>query len=211
METTLSISSTIDDLKTLLLIDIQHDFLPDGALAVNQGHAIFPYIERLVQQFDRVIATQDWHPATHQSFASQHSGHSVFDEIELHGLSQTLWPDHCVQNTSGAQLHPVVQVGHLEAIFRKGMDETVDSYSGFFDNGKRQSTGLHGFLQEKGISEIHMAGLAADFCVYYSISDALQLGYEVVLHALGTRAIDSDNYARQLKELQAHPKFRLVE
>ncbi|MDO5509060.1 MAG: bifunctional nicotinamidase/pyrazinamidase [Weeksellaceae bacterium] len=197
-------------MKTLLLIDIQHDFLPGGALAVPDSDAILPYVHELTTNFERVIATQDWHPANHESFASQHAGKAVFDTIDLHGLPQTLWPDHCIQNSAGAELHDVAQVGNLEAIFRKGMDKEIDSYSGFYDNGRRRTTGLHGFLQEKAITELHFAGLAADFCVYYSMVDALDLGYKVVLHEQGTRAIDEANFAELLQNLKQNPQFSVV-
>lgn len=190
-------------MRALLLIDIQPDFMPGGALPVAGGHEILPLVNDLQTRADLVVATQDWHPATHQSFASQHPGHQPFDHISLHGLPQTLWPDHCVQGTPGAALHPALDQHRIEAIFRKGMNPEIDSYSGFFDNGHRKSTGLADYLRGRGVQEVHLAGLAADYCVYYSALDALQEGFAVVLHEAATRAISADGYAQARQDLLA--------
>lgn len=183
-------------MKTLLLIDVQNDFMPGGALAVKEGDAIVPVINDIIDQFDLVVATQDWHPAGHASFASGHEDQEVFDVIKLDGLDQVLWPDHCVQNTNGAEFHPDLKMAKVEAIFRKGTDIKVDSYSGFYDNAHLKSTGLSGYLKEKGAKEIYVAGLAADYCVYFSIKDALDEGFVVCLLEDATRAIDEDGFQK---------------
>lgn len=181
-------------MKALILVDLQYDFLPGGALAVSQGDEIIPIIESIQPQYDVVVATQDWHPADHKSFASQHTGLATFDQIDLNGLAQTLWPDHCVQGSPGAELSKDFDQSRIEAIFRKGMDREIDSYSGFFDNGRRKNTGLHGYLQDRNIQEIHIAGLAADFCVYFTAMDALDLGYRTAIVTKGTKPIDKTAY-----------------
>lgn len=187
-------------MKALILVDVQNDFLPGGALAVAHGDQIIPIIEAIQSQYDLVVATQDWHPITHKSFASQHEGHTVFDQIELNGLAQTLWPDHCVQGSAGAELSNSFDQRLIEAVFRKGMDPEIDSYSGFFDNGRRKNTGLHGYLQDRNIEEIHIAGLAADFCVYFTAMDALELGYRTAIVTKATKPIDKSAYITK-KEL----------
>lgn len=176
-------------MKALLLIDIQIDFLPGGALAVPGGDEIIPVVNQLQPHFELIIATQDWHPAHHQSFASQHAGRSVFDTIDLNGLEQVLWPDHCVQATPGAELATALHPHKIEAIFRKGTDPAIDSYSGFYDNGRRKSTGLADYLRGKNVRQLYVAGLAADYCVYFSIKDALAEGFDAYLIEDATRAI----------------------
>ena len=183
-------------MKALLLIDVQPDFMPGGALPVTGSDEILPLLNQLQPQFDLVVATQDWHPAGHQSFASSHPGRAVFDQIDLHGLPQVLWPDHCVQGTPGAVLHPALHTNHIEAIFRKGTDPAIDSYSAFFDNGHRKSTGLADYLRGRGITAVHVAGLAADYCVYFSALDALREGFATFLIEDATRAIDAAGFAR---------------
>ncbi|MFD2743087.1 MULTISPECIES: bifunctional nicotinamidase/pyrazinamidase [Sphingobacterium] len=177
-------------MKALIIVDVQVDFLPEGALAVPAGDTIIPVINALQKDYDLVVATQDWHPADHGSFASQHSGAQVFDQIELHGLEQTLWPDHCVQSTAGAELAAALNTTNIEAIFRKGTDKQVDSYSGFFDNGKRKNTGLRGYLESREITEIHVCGLAADYCVYYTAMDSLEAGFKTAIISRATKPID---------------------
>ena len=191
-------------MTALLLIDIQLDFLPGGALAVPEGDAILPLVNRLQPHYELVVATQDWHPAQHQSFASQHPGQALFSQVDLHGLPQTLWPDHCVQGTPGAEFSPQLDQHRIEAIFRKGMNPEIDSYSGFFDNGHRKSTGLADYLRGRGVQEVHVCGLAADYCVYFSALDALREGFRVVFLAEATRAISAEGYqqARQVLEQQ---------
>ncbi|WP_139923252.1 bifunctional nicotinamidase/pyrazinamidase [Hymenobacter sp. DG01] len=189
-------------MKALLLIDIQNDFLPGGSLAVPGGDEIITLANELQPTYDLVVATQDWHPAQHQSFASQHPGRQPFEQIDLHGLPQTLWPDHCVQGTAGAEFSPALDQHRIEAIFRKGTNPEIDSYSGFFDNGHRKSTGLADFLRGRGVRQVHLCGLAADFCVNFSALDALQEGFQVTFLEAATRAISAEGYARARQELQ---------
>lgn len=190
-------------MKALLLIDIQNDFLPGGALAVNNGNAIIPICNELQKHVDIVVATQDWHPADHQSFASQHKGAKVYDIIDLNGLQQVLWPNHCVQETPGAALADALDTKHVEAIFRKGMDAAIDSYSGFYDNGHRKATGLAAYLHGRQVTEVYIAGLAADYCVYYTAKDALQLGFSTFLIEDATRAISEEGFAKAKKDIEA--------
>jgi nicotinamidase/pyrazinamidase len=188
-------------MKALLLIDIQNDFVPGGALAVAGGDAVIPLANALQPHFGLVVATQDWHPAGHGSFASSHPGRQPFEQTDLHGLPQTLWPDHCVQGTPGADFHPALDQHRIEAIFRKGTNPDLDSYSGFFDNGHRKSTGLADYLRGRGINQVYLAGLAADYCVYFSAKDALQEGFEVFFVEDATRAISAEGYAQARAEL----------
>lgn len=181
-------------MKTLILIDVQNDFMPGGSLAVPQGNEIVPVINAILPEFNLVIATQDWHPATHKSFASNHEGREVFETIDLNGLEQKLWPDHCVQNTPGAEFHPDLNSGPIEAIFRKGMDPEIDSYSGFYDNGHRKTTGLAGYLKEKGAKELYFCGLAADICVYFTLVDALKDGFKATLIEDASKALDAEGF-----------------
>ncbi len=183
-------------MKALIIVDIQNDFLPGGALAVNKGDEIIPVINKLQQSnyFDLVVATQDWHPKNHGSFASNHSGKKPFDKIILEGLEQILWPDHCVQGTPGADLPENLNVKKIEAIFRKGMDKNVDSYSGFFDNGKKKDTGLAAYLRGRNIDEVYVAGLAGDFCVFYTALDSADCGFKTFFIEDATRFIDKNNF-----------------
>lgn len=194
-------------MKTLILVDVQNDFMPGGALEVADGDTIVPVINEMLGRFDLVVATQDWHPPGHKSFASSHEGRKPFEVIDLDGLEQTLWPDHCVQGSRGADFHPDLDMRPVEAIFRKGMDPEIDSYSGFYDNGHRKSTGLAGFLREKQASELYFCGLAADICVYYTLKDALKEGFEATLIEPATRALDEaafDKIKQELVEKGAH-------
>lgn len=168
-------------MKTLIIVDAQIDFMPGGALEVKGGDQIIPVINNILPKFELVVATQDWHPKEHKSFAVNHPGKKEFEEIELNGLQQTLWPPHCIQSSSGAEFHPDLQIRPVEAIFRKGMETEIDSYSGFYDNGHRKSTGLAGYLKDKGSEELYFCGLAADICVYYTLLDALRLGFSATL------------------------------
>lgn len=183
-------------MDALLVVDLQHDFLPGGALGVNDGDAILEPICALMTggRFPVVVATQDWHPAGHISFASSHPGRAAFDVVMLYDRPQTLWPDHCVQGSHGAELHPTVPQGPVTAVFRKGTDPKVDSYSAFRHNwdatGRRPSTGLAGYLSELGVESLWIAGLARDYCVLWSAEDAVDAGFEVhVLWDL-TRPVD---------------------
>ncbi|WP_374164118.1 bifunctional nicotinamidase/pyrazinamidase [Arcticibacter sp. MXS-1] len=188
-------------MKALLIIDIQNDFLSGGALAVPQGDEVIPEINRLQEQYPLVIASQDWHPRGHKSFASSHAGKSLFSRIELNGLEQVLWPDHCVQGTDGAALSAQLDQRRIETIFRKGTDPGTDSYSAFYDNGRKKATGLTEYLRGKKVSELHVAGLAADYCVYYSVKDALAEGFETVLIENATRAIDPAAFTEIKKDI----------
>ncbi len=190
-------------MNALLLIDVQNDFVPGGALAVPAGDAIIPTLNGLQHKFGLVVASQDWHPAGHRSFASAHPGHAAFTEIEWQGLPQMLWPDHCVQGTPGAALHPALQTDRVEAIFRKGTDPDLDSYSAFFDNGHRKATGLGTYLRGRGVSRVYVAGLAADYCVYFTAKDALAEGFEAVVLEDATRAISADGWAAARADLLA--------
>jgi nicotinamidase/pyrazinamidase len=190
-------------MRALLLIDIQTDFLPGGRLAVPEGDAIIPLVNDLQPHFELVVATQDWHPAGHQSFASSHAGRQVFEQIDLHGLPQTLWPDHCEQGRPGAELAPGLHLEAVEAIFRKGTSVDIDSYSAFFDNGHRKSTGLADYLRGRGVTQVYLAGLAADYCVYYSALDALAEGFATTVITDATRAISAEGFAAAQADLQA--------
>jgi len=175
----------------LLLVDIQHDFMPGGALAVPQGDEVVPVANRLQPCFDLVVATQDWHPPGHGSFASQHPGRKPFDVIELNGLEQILWPDHCVQGTRGAELVPELDQSRIARVFRKGTDPGIDSYSGFFDNGHKQATGLGDYLRDRGVNTVYLVGLAEDVCVMYTALDARRLGFQVRVVREGTRPVNA--------------------
>jgi nicotinamidase/pyrazinamidase len=164
-------------MKALILVDIQNDFLPSGALAVQDGDAVIPVANQLQAKFPLVVATQDWHPANHGSFAASHPGKKVFDQIELNGLPQTLWPIHCVQNTKGAELAAALNLERIAKVFPKGTDAGIDSYSGLFDNGHRKSTGLGAWLKAQEVREVFICGLATDYCVKFTALDATQMGF----------------------------------
>ncbi len=174
----------------LLVIDVQNDFCPGGALAVPDGDAVVPHINRLTGRFEHVLMTQDWHPPQHSSFASSHAGKNQFETIQMDYGTQVLWPDHCVQGTDGAALRSDLLVDRAELIIRKGFNRAIDSYSAFFENDHRTATGLTGYLRTRGLTRLFMAGLATDFCVYYSAEDARREGFEVVLIEDACRAID---------------------
>ncbi len=180
---------------------MQVDFTPGGALAVPEGDKIIPVINKLQEKFDLVIATQDWHPENHISFASNHENKNPFDTMEWQEMEQVLWPDHCVQNTPGADFHPQLEMKKVEAIFRKGMDWKIDSYSGFYDNGHKKNTGLAGYLRERNAVELFFCGLAADFCVYFSIIDALKEGFSATLIEDATKPINQEKFESIKKDL----------
>jgi len=188
-------------MKALLLIDIQNDFLPGGALAVPNGDKILDTVNKLQDHFDLVVATQDWHPANHKSFATQHEGKRVFDTIELHGLKQVLWPDHCVQGTNGAAFSPKLWMNRVEAIFRKGTDTSIDSYSGFYDNGHLKSTGLADYLKGKGVTEVYVVGLAGDYCVYFSAKDAIAEGFQTYLIEDAICSINDNEFEKAKEDI----------
>lgn len=193
----------------LILVDIQNDFLPGGALAVSNGDEIIPIINRLLEcPFDYVIATKDWHPIDHGSFAENHDKEPG-DHVKLAGVDQILWPTHCVQDTDGAEFAPGWNTSKVDCVFYKGTDKNIDSYSTFFDNGRRKSTGLDKSLKELGIKHIVLAGLATDYCVKYSVLDAIQLGFDTFVVTEGCRGVnlkknDSENAIRFMKEAGAN-------
>lgn len=177
-------------MKALILVDIQNDFLPGGALAVPQGDEVVPVANRLMPEYELVIATQDWHPADHQSFASQHGGHAIGEVITVGGLDQVLWPDHCVQGTPGADFAAELNTDGVDHVNRKGTDRMIDSYSGFYDNGHHKTTGLGDYLKERGVAAVDVMGLATDYCVKFTALDAIKLGFEVRLITEGVRGVE---------------------
>jgi nicotinamidase/pyrazinamidase len=187
-------------MNCLIIVDVQNDFLPGGALAVKDGDLVIPVINNLQNKFDLVVATQDWHPADHKSFASSHRGKNTFEVIELDGLSQVLWPDHCVQETKGAEFSSELTTKRIEAIFRKGMNKNIDSYSGFFDNGKKKSTGMGDYLKGRAVTSVFVCGLAADYCVYFTAKDALELGFQSTIISDATKAIDEENFKMAMED-----------
>lgn len=176
----------------LLVIDVQRDFCPGGALAVPEGDRVVPAINALMPRFSRVVLTQDWHPPGHASFSSAHPGRAAFDVIEMPYGEQVLWPDHCVQGTEGAEFHPDLKLEPAALVVRKGMSPGVDSYSAFFENDRTTSTGLRGYLWDLGVRRVFLAGLATDFCVRFSALDARRTGFEAVVVEDACRAIDRD-------------------
>jgi len=176
----------------LVVVDVQNDFCPGGALAVPDGDAVVPVINGLMGEFAHCILTQDWHPQGHQSFASAHPGHELFQTIKAPYGEQTLWPDHCVQGSRGAGFHPALQIDQAELILRKGFRPQIDSYSAFYENDRLTTTGLAGYLRERGFSRLFLAGLATDFCVRYSAEDARREDFETVVIDDACRAIDLD-------------------
>jgi nicotinamidase/pyrazinamidase len=177
-------------MNALIIVDLQNDFLPSGALPVPEGDTIVLLVNRLQPHFDLIVATQDWHPADHGSFAANHEGRTPGELIELQGLPQILWPVHCVQNTPGADFAPGLDRSHWDRIFRKGTDPAIDSYSGFYDNGQLQSTGLGDYLREKGVTDAYIVGLATDYCVKFTVLDALRLGFHAHLIEDACRGVD---------------------
>lgn len=177
-------------MRALILVDLQYDFMPGGALAVPRGDETIAAAKRLMPRFETTVATQDWHPPEHKSFAVNHPGTSPGQMIDLGGHSQVLWPPHCVQGTRGAELHHELDAKRLAAVFQKGVDASIDSYSGFFDNGHKRATGLGAWLEERGIRQLYVLGLATDYCVKATVLDALQLGYDVWLVEDGCRAVE---------------------
>jgi nicotinamidase/pyrazinamidase len=190
-------------MKALLIIDVQNDFLPGGALAVNEGDQVIPVINRLQEKFDFIVATQDWHPADHGSFAAHYSGKSPGDLVQLGNLDQVLWPVHCVQGSEGAKFPENLNQLHWKKVFRKGSNPFVDSYSGFYDNDRRENTGLGQYLKDNGIEEIFVTGLATDYCVKFTVLDAIKLGFETTVIKDATKAVNlsPDDYDNALKDM----------
>jgi len=182
----------IGDTDLLLVVDVQNDFCPGGALAVAQGDAVLAPINRIGRLFAHVALTQDWHPPDHSSFASRHAGRKPFETIALDYGEQTLWPDHCIQGTAGAEFHRDLDLPHAELILRKGFVREIDSYSAFFENDRRTPTGLASYLRERGFRRLYLAGLATDYCVAYSALDAVRSGFAVIVIEDACRAIDLD-------------------
>jgi nicotinamidase/pyrazinamidase len=191
-------------MRALILVDLQNDFCPGGALQVNRGDQTIAIANRLLPHFATVAATQDWHPADHESFAANHPGKQPYEMIDLHGLMQVLWPVHCVQETPGAELHAELDHSRITEVFHKGTDRAVDSYSGFFDNGKRKATGLGDWLRSRWIQQVYVMGLATDYCVRATALDARSLGFDVWLVQDGCRAVElkSGDGERAIAELR---------
>jgi len=175
----------------LLVVDVQNDFCPGGNLAVEQGDRVVPVINSIIPRFSAVVATQDWHPKDHVSFVSNHPGKDPFEVIEIEGIEQVLWPEHCVPGTEGAEFHPQLDTKAFDLIVRKGTNRNLDSYSAFFENDKKTPTGLHYYLKGLALQEVYLVGLALDVCVYYSAMDAVRLGFDVILVEDACRGIDT--------------------
>lgn len=192
-------------MEALLLVDLQNDFLPGGALGVLEGDQVIPVANRVQEYFDIVIATADWHPPGHGSFASSHPGCKAGDVIELSGMPQVLWPDHCVQHTEGAEFSPHLNTGKIDKVIYKGMDPEIDSYSGFFDNGRQKATGLETYLRDQKVDTVYVMGLATDYCVKYTALDAVSLGYRTWLIEDGCRGVEvaEGDVERALAEMKA--------
>ena len=183
---------TTDDRGVLLIVDVQNDFCPGGVLAVQGGDDIIPAVNRLAHSFAHVILTQDWHPPGHTSFASSHPGKRLFDTIQVSYGAQILWPDHCVQGTTGAAFHPKLDIPHAELVLRKGFRKSIDSYSAFCENDRRTVTGLAGYLRDRGLRRITLCGLATDFCVAFSAIDGRGAGLDVAVVTTACRGTDND-------------------
>lgn len=177
-------------MKALIVVDLQNDFLPGGALAVKEGDKIIPSVNQLMKKFDLIVATQDWHPLGHGSFASTYKGKNPGEQIELNGLDQILWPDHCVQGSAGAEFSKSLNTSYFHEIIQKGTDLLIDSYSGFFDNGKKKETMLNNYLQSKGVETVFVVGLATDYCVKFTAIDAAELGYRTFVIPDATKAVN---------------------
>lgn len=192
-------------MRALVVVDIQNDFLPGGALAVPQGEEVIAVANHAQEDFDLVVATQDWHPADHGSFASQYPGKQAGDQVELLGLAQVLWPPHCIQRSHGADFAADLDTRRFARVFQKGIDRNVDSYSGFFDNGHRRSTGLAEYLRQMGVTETYILGLATDYCVKFTALDSVQEGFSTHLLIEGCRGVelepgDVDRAADEMRE-----------
>ena len=191
-------------MRALIIVDVQNDFLTGGALGVPQGDDVIPIVNRIERCFDYVVATQDWHPSNHGSFAVNHPGKKVYDQIMLAGLPQTLWPVHCVQNSRGAELALALDRDRIAKVFQKGTDASIDSYSGFFDNGHTRSTGLGEWLKSKKITDAYVCGLATDYCVKFTALDAVQLGFKVYFIEDTSRGVNLEPHdvAKAIEEMK---------
>jgi nicotinamidase/pyrazinamidase len=201
----------ITEQDALLVIDVQNDFCPGGALAVADGDAVIDPIHHVAAKFDHIVLTQDWHKAQHSSFASAHAGKRPFEQIELSYGAQTLWPDHCVQGTWGAEFHPALRLPQVELILRKGFRPQIDSYSAFFENDRATATGLAGYLRERRLKRVFLVGLAYDFCVGSSALDARQLGFTAIILRFACRAIDLNGSVEKIEAEFAEAGVRLME
>jgi len=192
-------------MKALIIVDVQNDFVPGGALAVRDGDRVVPVINQLQSAFELVLATQDWHPAEHGSFAANHPGRAPGEQIQLNGLPQILWPVHCVQNTPGAEFVRELDTRRVQAVFQKGTDPGIDSYSGFFDNGHRKATGLDAYLKARQVAAVYICGLATDYCVKFTALDARQLGFDTHVVEDATRGVNlqAGDVERALDEMRA--------
>ena len=191
-------------MEALILVDIQNDFLPGGTLAVPEGDQVIPIVNKLQKNFDLVVATQDFHPENHKSFAANHAGKQPGDHIELQGMDQILWPVHCVQGSQGAAFADTIRMDKVEKVFPKGTDPEIDSYSGFFDNGHLKATGLGDYLKEKGVDKVVIVGLATDYCVKFTALDAVGLGFETTVVKDATRAVNlqEGDFEKALEEMK---------
>lgn len=192
-------------MKALIIVDVQNDFIPGGALAVMDGDKIVPVINTLQSKFDFIVATQDWHPANHGSFADNHEGKKIGEFIDLNGVNQILWPVHCVQGSFGAEFHQDLNKSNWKAVFQKGTNPLVDSYSGFFDNNNQGDTGLSKYLKNQGIDEVFICGLATDYCVKFTVLDALTEGFKTFLISDATKAVNirPNDYDIAIEEMKA--------
>jgi nicotinamidase/pyrazinamidase len=192
-------------MKALIIVDVQNDFIPGGALAVHEGDQVVPVINQIQQKFDFIVATQDWHPADHGSFASNHTGKIIGDFIDLNGIQQILWPVHCVQGSLGADFHSGLKRENWNAVFQKGTNPKVDSYSGFFDNNRQGDTGLSSYLKDNEIDEIYVCGLAADYCVKFTVLDGISEGFKTHLVIDATKAVNlqPDDFDKSIQEMEA--------
>jgi nicotinamidase/pyrazinamidase len=192
-------------MKALIIVDVQNDFIPGGALAVHEGDQIVPVINQIQEDFDFIVATQDWHPADHGSFAANHIGKNIGDFIDLNGVQQILWPVHCVQGSFGADFHADLKREKWKAVFQKGTNPKVDSYSGFFDNNRQGDTGLSSYLKDNGIEEVYVCGLAADYCVKFTVLDGISEGFKTHLIIDATKAVNlqPDDFDKSILEMES--------
>jgi nicotinamidase/pyrazinamidase len=212
----MEIMGGITSRDALVVVDVQNDFCPGGALAVPGGDAVIPVIHRIAGRFEHVLLTQDWHPSGHCSFASSYEGKKPFEVVELAGREQRLWPDHCVQGTRGAELHPDLRLDRAELILRKGFRKGIDSYSAFFENDRSTPTGLAGYCRERGLERLFFAGLAYDYCVGFSAVDARNAGartagFEAVVVRDACRAIDVEGSVARMEAEFAARGVKVVE
>jgi nicotinamidase/pyrazinamidase len=199
------------DHDVLVVVDVQNDFCPGGALAVPDGDAVVPAINRIAPDYDHIVLTQDWHPRGHRSFASAHPGRALYERVAMPYGEQVLWPEHCIQDTPGAALHAGLRLPAAQLVLRKGFRAGIDSYSAFFENDQRTPTGLAGYLRERGLRRVVLTGLATDFCVAWSALDARRLGFDAVVLLEACRAIDLDGSLAQALARMRQAGVTLVE